>query len=91
MRCWLLPMLLFAAPGVTGAQPDPVAADACAAKLEPDAKAIYVEAEPSVRKGKDMRAVLTRIMMPKVMHGALTRTTAEPLAESASQCLALVQ
>ena len=71
---------------------DPAAADACAAKLNPDAKSIYSAAAPDMAKpGADMRAVLTRIVMPRVMHGDMTRKTAEPRAREASECLALMQ
>jgi hypothetical protein len=92
MRHWLLPFLMLApAVGVAHAQADPAAAEACAAKLDPDARAIYVEAVPGIREGKDMRAVLTKVVMPKVMTGTMTKNTARPLAESASHCLALMQ
>jgi len=71
---------------------DPGAADACAAKLNPDAKSIYTAAVPDMAKpGADMRAVLTRIVMPRVMHGDMTRKTAEPRAREASECLDLLQ
>lgn len=90
MRYSLLPVLLLAATPVLAA-PDPVAADACAAKLEPEAKAIYVAAAPSIKQGEEMRAVLTRVVMPKVMSGVMTRRAARPLAESASRCLGLMQ
>ena len=91
MRFSLLPLLLLTvAPGATLAA-DPAAAEACAAKLDPDAKAIYAAAAPSIKQGEEMRAVLTRVVMPKVMSGVMTRRTARPLAESASRCLGLMQ
>ena len=90
MRYSLLSMLLLAASPAM-ATPDPVAADACAAKLDPEARAIYVAAAPSIRQGEKMRAVLTRVMMPKVASGTMNRRTARPLAESASRCLGLMQ
>lgn len=91
MRRSLLLMLcaIGSAPAVAV---DFAAADACAAKLNPDAKSIYTEAAPSMTKpGADMRAVLTKVMMPRVMHGDMNRRTAEPLAREASECLALMR
>ncbi len=97
VRCakrYVLPLqILFSrsVPGPAFAN-DPAAADACAAKLNPDAKSIYSEAAPSMAKpGADMRAVLTRVVAPRVMHGDMNRHTAEPRAREASECLALMQ
>jgi hypothetical protein len=89
----LLPLLILCSVGAGAALAnDPAAADACAAKLNPDAKSIYTEAAPSMAKpGADMKAVLTRVVMPRVMHGDMTRRTAEPRAQEASECLALMQ
>jgi hypothetical protein len=85
-------LLLFLAIGSTPAFADPGAADACAAKLNPDAKSIYTAAAPDMAKPHaDMRAVLTRVVMPRVMHGDMNRRTAEPRAREASECLALMQ
>lgn len=91
MRCSLPFLLLASALGTAPAAADPAAAEACAAKLSPDAKAIYLAAAPSIQRGDEMRAVLTKIVMPKVMNGSMSRNTARPLAESASQCLVLMQ
>jgi hypothetical protein len=89
-RLLLLVMLAIgSAPAVAA---DSAAADACAAKLNPDAKSIYAAAAPDMAKpGADMRAVLTKVVTPKVMHGDMTRKTAEPRAREASECLALMQ
>ncbi len=88
----LLPLLILFAVGAGPALAnDPAAADACAAKLNPDAKSIYTEAAPSMKPGADMRAVLTHVVMPRVMHGDMNRRTAEPRAREASECLALMQ
>jgi hypothetical protein len=87
-----LPLLILLVAGVSPAPAaDPVAANACAAKLNPDAKSIYTDAVPSMTPGADLRSVLTRVVMPRVMHGDMTRHTAEPRAREASECLALMQ
>lgn len=88
-----LPLLLLLSIGSGPAlAADPGAADACAAKLNPDAKSIYTAAAPDMAKpGANMRAVLTRVVMPRVMHGDMNRRTAEPRAREASECLALMQ
>jgi hypothetical protein len=91
MRASLLLMVLAVGSAPAFAA-DSAAADACAAKLNPDAKSIYTEAAPDMAKpGADMRTVLTKVVMPKVMHGDMTRKTAEPRAREASECLALMQ
>jgi hypothetical protein len=91
MRRSLLLILIGVASGPALAA-NPGAADACAAKLNPDARSIYSAAAPDMAKpGADMRAVLTRVVMPRVMHGDMNRRTAEPRAREASECLALMQ
>ena len=87
----LLPMLMLASGAAPATAAEPAAAESCAAKLDPDARSIYAEAAPSIKPGADLRAVLTRVMMPKVMSGAMNRRTATPLAEQASHCLELIQ
>lgn len=44
-----------------------------------------------MKPGANLRSVLTRVVISKVMSGDLTRHTARPRAEEASLCLALVQ
>ncbi|MCW3005286.1 MAG: hypothetical protein JWQ20_4584 [Conexibacter sp.] len=91
MRCWLPLLVLLSAGSAPALAADPTAADACAAKLNPDAKSIYTAAAPSVKPGADLRSVLTRVVMPRVMHGDMTRHNAEPRAREASECLELMQ
>ena len=91
MRFSMLPLLMLAVASVPAIAADRVAADDCAAKLDPDAKSIYVAAVPAMKPGANLRRVLTHVVMPKVMSGTLTRTTAPPLAEQASRCLELMQ
>ena len=88
----MLPLLILLSVGAGPALAnDPAAADACAAKLNPDARSIYTEAAPSMKPGADLKAVVTRVVMPRVMHGDMNRHTAEPRAREASECLALIQ
>jgi hypothetical protein len=87
----LLPLVLLLSVGSDPAlAADSDAADACAAKLDPDAKAIYDAALPSMKEGAVLKTVLTHVVMSKVMSGDLTRHTARPRAEEASACLELI-
>jgi hypothetical protein len=87
----LLPLLMLASGAALATAAEPGAAESCAANLGPDARSIYAEAALSMKPGADLKAVLTRVMMPKVMSGAMNRRTATPLAEEASHCLELIQ
>ncbi len=55
-----------------------VAADACAAKLSPDAKAVYAATIGSVKPGVDLTAVVTAKTRDLVMAGKLSRGNARP-------------
>lgn len=63
------------------------AADACAAKLSPDAKAVYAATIGSVKPGVDLTAVVTAKTRDLVMAGKLSRGNARPAAEAAGTCL----
>jgi hypothetical protein len=62
-------------------------ADACAAKLSPEAKEIYAASIGSVAPGVDMREVVRGKTRALVMSGKLTRDQARPAAEAAGACL----
>jgi len=62
-------------------------ADACAAGLSPDSKAIYAAAVGKMRRGADNEAVVTAITLSKVSSGRLSPLTAKTAAEAAGDCL----
>ncbi len=66
---------------------DRSAADACAAKLAPEAKLIYAAAIESVAPGVKLEDVVRTKTRALVMGGQLTRGTAEPAARAAGGCL----
>ena len=62
-------------------------ADACAAKLSPDAKQIYAASIGSVAPGIDMKEVVRSKTRALVIGGKLSRDAARPAAEAAGACL----
>lgn len=66
---------------------DRKAADACAAKLSPDAKSVYAATIGSVKPGVDLTAAITEKTRGLVMSGKLSRGAARPAAEAAGTCL----
>ena len=62
-------------------------ADACAAKLSPDAKQIYAASIGSVAPGVDMKEVVRSKTRALVIGGKLSRDAARPAAEAAGACL----
>lgn len=62
-------------------------ADACAADLSPDSKAIYMAAVGKMRRGADNEAVVTAITMNRISAGKLNPLTARTIAEAAGDCL----
>ncbi len=62
-------------------------ADACAAKLSPEAKQVYAASIGSVAPGVDMREVVRGKTRSLVIGGKLTREQAQPAAEAAGACL----
>jgi hypothetical protein len=66
---------------------DRASADACAAKLSPDAKQIYAASIGSVAPGVDMKEVVRAKTRALVIGGKLSRDAARPAAEAAGVCL----
>ena len=62
-------------------------ADACAAKLPPDARQIYAASIGSVAPGVDMKEVVRSKTRALVIGGKLSRDAARPAAEAAGACL----
>ncbi len=90
MKKSTLLVLLVALPGlaISGAafagKPE---ADACAAKLEGEAKLIYEATSPLVQPGTDLKAVVTEAVTNLVMGGNIAKDTAETNAKKAGPCL----
>jgi hypothetical protein len=62
-------------------------ADACAAKLSPEAKQIYAASIGSVAPGADMKEVVRSKTRALVIGGKISRSAARPAAEAAGVCL----
>ncbi|MFG1346380.1 hypothetical protein V5F59_15915 [Xanthobacter autotrophicus DSM 431] len=73
----------------TPALADRAAADRCAAKLTPEAKAIYQASAPMLVKGADGRAVVTEQTRTLVLSGKISHLTASESAQAAAECLVL--
>ncbi|MGE0341243.1 MAG: hypothetical protein AB7O79_15365 [Xanthobacteraceae bacterium] len=76
--------VLLALPGV--AQANRAAADACAARLGPDAKIVYAAVIDSVKAG-DLVETIKLKTRSLVMSGKLSRGQAKAAAEAAGACL----
>jgi hypothetical protein len=63
------------------------AADACAAKLQADAKLVYAAAIGAVAPGVDLREMVRSKTRALVIGGKLSRGQARPAAEAAGVCL----
>ncbi|MFG1431464.1 hypothetical protein V5F44_04640 [Xanthobacter sp. V2C-8] len=81
----LLATLLAAGPALA----DKPAADRCAAKLPPDAHAIYAASAPKLVPGADGRAVVTEETRKLVLGGQLDFNRAHDAAMAAAGCLML--
>jgi len=77
---------LLAAPLAAHAA-NPAAAQACAAKLPPEAKVIYDAAAPKVTPTTDMRDLLKSTTFGLIMQGEVKQADARPSAMAAAQCL----
>lgn len=77
--------LLVAAP----AYADKASADRCAAKLEPQARAIYTASAPLLIPGADGRAVVTEQTRKLVLSGKVSHLTAAESAQAAAGCLVM--
>lgn len=73
--------------GATPSFASKASADACAAKLSPEAKQIYAASIGSVAPGVDMREIIRGKTRALVIGGKLTRDQARPAAETAGVCL----
>ncbi|MDR6950756.1 hypothetical protein J2X65_000099 [Ancylobacter sp. 3268] len=78
-------LVLVAAPALA----DKAAADACAAGLNADGKAIYAASFASISSGGDVRGVVTDKTRSLAMGGKIDRGAARTNAEAAGKCLAL--
>ncbi|MFG1400979.1 hypothetical protein [Xanthobacter sediminis] len=81
----LLGTLLAAGPALA----DQPAADRCAVKLPPDARAIYAASAPKLVPGADGRAVVTEETRKLVLGGQLDFNRAHDAAMAAASCLML--
>ncbi|GAB4065354.1 hypothetical protein KHC28_02690 [Ancylobacter sonchi] len=70
---------------------DKTSADACAAGLNADGKAIYAASLPGISSGGDVRGVVTDKTRSLAMGGKIDRGAARTNAEAAGQCLAMVK
>ncbi|GAB0119731.1 hypothetical protein [Acidisoma sp. 7E03] len=66
---------------------DPAAAQACAAKLTPEAKSIYDAAAPKMTPTTDMRDLLKSTTFGLIMQGEVKQADARPSAMAAAKCL----
>lgn len=66
---------------------DPAAAQACAAKLSPESKAIYDAAAPKMTPTTDMRDLLKSTTFGLIMQGEVKSADARPSAMAAAHCL----
>jgi hypothetical protein len=71
------------------AHADTGAANACAEKLSPDARAIFDATLPQVVPGADLRSLLTANTRKLAFAGAIEVGNARASATEASQCLRL--
>ena len=79
---------LFVACGTGAAFADKAAADACAAGLDAEGKAIYGASLGGIGSG-DLTAVLTTTTKRLVKAGTVSRGTARSAASAAGRCLAM--
>jgi hypothetical protein len=84
MRAALVCAALLAAGGASASQPS---ADACAANLDANGKAIYAAARPGVAGGGDVRATVQSATITLVQSGAVPRAAARAAAQAAGRCL----
>ena len=81
----LVPIALAPLP----AHADTGAANACAEKLSPDARAIFDATLPQVVQGANLRSLLTASTRKLAYAGAIEVGSARASATAASQCLRL--
>lgn len=78
---------LIALAAAGAAHADTAAAHACAAKLSPEAKAIYDRAAPSVKPDTDLRSLLKSTVPGMIFEGEVSAKTARDSAMAAAPCL----
>jgi len=83
MGLWLLAGLSV----IPAAHADVAAANACAASLPKDAKAIYDATLPQVGPGVDLRSIVTSNTRHLALSGVIARDTARSSAVEAAACL----
>ncbi len=91
MRRSTIAFLLIAVATASVQAKDIAAADACAAKLGPGARQIYVLAAPEVKPSSVIKDVLVAKLKPLVMSGKIDRNQAQAEAPKAGECLKLLQ
>jgi hypothetical protein len=84
---WMIASAAVLSLGAAPSFANKASADACAAKLSPEAKQIYTASIGSIAPGVDMREVVRGKARSLVMGGQLTRDQARPAAEAAGACL----
>lgn len=84
---WIILSAAALSLGATPSFASKASADACAAKLSPEAKQVYAASIGSVAPGADMREIVRGKTRSLVIGGKLTRDQARPAAEAAGTCL----
>jgi len=82
-----LSLTLLVAGIAPAARADTAAANACAATLSPDAKAIFERTLPQFTPGADLRALLTTNTRSLAMSGSISMGSARESATAAAACL----
>ena len=83
----VLSLLLTFAVAVPASSADTAAANACAAKLPKDAKAIFDKTLPQIGPGADVRSLVTANTRSLAFSGTIDRGNARQSAVAAGQCL----
>jgi hypothetical protein len=86
-KFWIATLALAVIGAAVAARADGPAADACAAKLTPDGKAIYpaiVAAKPTM---ETLRATVEKEARSLVMGGKIARASARDNATEAGECM----
>ena len=88
MRAIFLAGLVVAS---SAARADRAGADSCAARLDPEARAIFAAAAPCFATAADPRDHVSRRVKDLVVEGAVRRATARDSATAAGACLKLIR
>lgn len=90
MKAINLAVLLGAVTLASGAQAaDPAAADACAAKLQPDGKAIYAATVAGQPTAATLKSIVESQTRSLAMNGKISRGEARENAVAAADCVRL--